>query len=250
MNVEQYRAVKGYSYSTLKAYIKSPLHGATQEYPPQTPAMRFGIAVDLILKGQRDDVIINPFDDGRTKAAKEFKEEHKRRCVLSGEEMKRAEALVAAVLNNSNVKKMCLDMATPDEPLFGRYDDVPIKGLPDWKLDNILIDLKTTGGGVDAPSFAKAVESFHYDLQAAMYSLIAEQMGAVAPEFFWIVVESDTPFDVAVYKATPEIIEVGRRKFARAIKHLKMAQQGDLFGQVSEIKLLSMPPWYGRDFQE
>jgi hypothetical protein len=68
------------------------------------------------------------------------------------------------------------------------------------------------------------------------------------PEFYWVAVESDSPYDVAVYRATPDILRVGRAKLAKAIANAHRAKSGDVIGTSQRIQSLVMPTWYGREY--
>lgn len=248
MNITEYRQHPALSYSKLKAYLKSALHGLTQEPVTESAAMRFGSAVDLALKGQLENVIVNPHEDGRTKAAKEFKQANEGKLVLTQNEMDRVLSCVAAVKSHPAVQALSLEMLAPDVVMFGEFEGMALKGLPDWSFGGTLVDLKTTSGLVGASDFAKTVDNFHYDLQAAVYCELAKQAGDTNPSFFWIVVESDHPHDVAVYKATERIIEVGYAKLRHALKNVRKAQIGEFLGTQQFVTELEMPAWYGRNF--
>jgi hypothetical protein len=248
MNVTEYRSHPAVSYSKLKAYLKSPLHGLTQQPPAESAAMRFGSLVDLMVKDSTD-FLVNPFEDGRTKAAKEYKQANAGKLIVSEDEYNRAFHAVKSIKNHLAVQYLCLNLLEADKPLFGTIDGVEIKGLPDWWLDGTIIDLKTTGSGIDPVSFARNVDAFQYDLQAAVYCELARQHGDTNPTFFWIACESEAPHDVAVYKATDRILEVGRLKLAKALENFKIGQTGQMLGISSKISELEMPNWYGRNFQ-
>lgn len=249
MNITEYRQHQALSYSKLKAYLKSPLHGLTQQQPTESAAMRFGSAVDLALKGELQDVIVNPFEDGRTKAAKDFKAENAGKLILTQAEMDKVLHCVASVKSHPAVKALNLEMLDSDKPMFGEIEGIAMKGLPDWSFGETLIDLKTTSGMVSASEFSKTVDNFHYDLQAAVYCELAKQAGESNPSFFWIVVESDHPFDVAVYKATERIMTVGQAKLRLALSNVRKAQEGAFLGTAEFMQELDMPPWYGKAFQ-
>jgi len=248
MNVSEYRAHPALSYSTLKAYLKSPLNGVRQFPPSESAAMRFGTVVDLAMKGQADTVVVNPFEDGRTKEAKAWKAENEGKTIATRSEYDRAMECFFSVANHPAVKELQLSMLSPDVALFGRVDDLDVKGLPDWWFGEVVVDLKTTSGGVDATSFARTVDSFNYDMQAALYLELVRQQGESLPEFYWVAVESDSPYDVAVYRATPDILRVGRAKLAKAIANAHRAKNGETVGTSQRIQSLVMPTWYGREY--
>lgn len=248
MNITDYRAHPSLSYSKLKAYLKSALHGLTQEQFVESAAMRFGTAVDLALKGQIHDLILNPHDDGRTKAAKEFKQSNEGKLVLTQSEYDRVLSCVAAVKVHPAVQSLNLHMLESDKALFGIYQGFHVKGLPDWSFGGTIIDLKTTSSLIDSNNFSKTVDTFHYDLQAAVYCELAKQAGERSVSFFWIVVESDRPHDVAVYRATERIMEVGYAKLNHALQNYRKAAIGEFLGTQQFVTALDMPSWYGKSF--
>lgn len=248
MNITEYRQHPALSYSKLKAYLKSALHGLNQEPPAESAAMRFGSAVDLMLKGEGSEIVVNIHEDGRTKAAKEFKAANEGKLVLTQNEMERVSTCVAAVLSHPAVHALSLGMLASDVPLFGEFEGISLKGLPDWSFGGTLVDLKTTSSLVSASDFAKTVDNFHYDLQAAVYCELAKQAGDANPTFFWIAVESEHPHDVAVYKATERILEVGYAKLRHALKNVRKAQIGEYLGSQQFVTELEMPAWYGRNY--
>ena len=83
-------------------------------------------------------------------------------------------------------------------------------------------------------------------LQAAVYTELARQNGEAETQFYWIAVESDNPYDVAVYRATQTILDVGRAKLAKALRNVKLAESGFLSGHSTMLTDLEMPAWYGK----
>lgn len=251
MSVAEYRKHPAFSYSSLKAYLKSPLHGISQRPPADSASLRFGRNVDMILKGDTESFVVNPFEDGRTTAAKQWKTENSQKMIdktiLTQAEFEKATLCVAAIAAHPLVQGLSLSMMSCDVPMFGEFDGVPIKGLPDYIFGGTIFDLKTTADDVDAKSFARTVDKFHYDLQAFIYTELARQTGETNPTFGWIAVENDHPFDVAVYFATPEIFAIGKRKLELALRNVKLAQQGKLHGVAQASQELVMPTWYGNN---
>jgi len=246
MNVAEYRAAPGYSYSSLKAYLKSPLHGLKQRKFEETAAMRFGTGVDMALKGEQASILVAPFDDFRTKEAKAWKEANLGGFIVSSSDAASIGACAESVTAHPAVRELNLGLLESDPKWFGTIDGIKVKGMPDWAFGGMIVDLKTTSGGVDAEGFARTVANFHYDMQAAMYTELARQMGEEDPQFYWVAVESDTPYDVAVYKATERIIDVGRQKLDLALRNARIAEAGAAYGQSSMCRDLDMPSWYGK----
>lgn len=249
MNVHEYRVAPGYSYSTLKAYLKSPLHGLKQRKFEETAAMRFGTGVDMALKGEQESILVAPFDDFRTKEAKAWKEANAGKFIVSSSDAHSIGACAAAVSEHPAVRELNLGLLESDPKWFGTIDGIKVKGMPDWAFGGMIVDLKTTSGGVDSEGFARTVANFHYDLQAAVYCELARQQGEESPQFYWVAVESDVPYDVAVYRATERIIEVGEQKLDLALRNVRIAEAGMASGQSSMLRDLEMPSWYGKGWQ-
>lgn len=251
MTVQEYRDHAAISYSRLKHYLKSPLHGLMQQPPSsESAAIRFGSAFDAACKGQFDQIVVNPFEDGRTKEAKQFKAENKGRLLISQSEMERINHAFSQFTNHAAVKSLRLEFFEDDPKLFGEIEGIPVKGMPDWKLGGQIVDLKTTGNGINPEQFARTVDAYGWDIQAAMYMELAKQNGDANAEFYWLAVESDIPNDCVVYRCSDLIKNVGAAKLKVCLQNYKKALAGDESGICTTISELSMPSWYGRQFAE
>jgi len=245
MDVSEYRSLPHCSYSKLKAYLKSPLHGATQEQPTESASMRFGTAVDLLIKNQGHVITVNPHEDGRTKAAKEFKEQHagSSNLILTQNEFNKAIMCVESITKHVGFRKLNLEPSFADVPLIGEFEGIGLKGLPDWLCPSMIVDLKTTSLGIEKHLFAKTIDNSHYDLQAAVYAYLSKKETI---DFYWVAVESEKPFDVVVYRATQDIFDVGFEKLKKAISNLKLSTSKPVpDGICSDIQDILMPAWYG-----
>jgi hypothetical protein len=125
---------------------------------------------------------------------------------------------------------------------------IKLKIRPDWLVldanGNILaiVDVKTAREA-SISSFSKAIEAYGYDFQAAMYSdAISSLVGYNVP-FFFAASEKDGPCAVACYKASDNMITVGRRKFRAALRMLSYCLENDTWpayqgsGEIEEIDL-------------
>ena len=64
--------------------------------------------------------------------------------------------------------------------------------------------------------------------------------------FLFVAVEKEPPHAVAVYRADPEIIEIGRRKYQAALQLLKWCQESGTwpaYQPAGEVELISRPRW-------
>ena len=75
----------------------------------------------------------------------------------------------------------------------------------DYVIDDMVIDLKTTGeGGASPDKFTKTIVNFNYHLAAAHYL-----QGTGAKRFIFVAVEKVFPYSVGIYELSPHFIERG-----------------------------------------
>jgi hypothetical protein len=125
---------------------------------------------------------------------------------------------------------------------------LPIKGRLDRleKTENgwMILDLKTTDDA--SPStFQKKAYSMGYHIQAAFYTdLVKTVLDADSVEFIFCAMERRRPHGIALYKASEDMIEIGRTQYKKALKELSFCKSKDLFpGYDSNIIDLSLPGW-------
>lgn len=85
-----------------------------------------------------------------------------------------------------------------------------------------------------------------YDIQAAFYVDGIRAVTGMELPFLFIAVEKEAPHAVAVYRADPEVIEVGRKKYRAALQLLKWCQESEswpAYQPGGEIELISLPRW-------
>jgi len=114
---------------------------------------------------------------------------------------------------------------------------------PDYLCDDRIIDLKTcTDARPDA--FVRSVMSYGYHIQAAYYLAVAEAIDGKKRKFYWVAVEKDAPYAVAVYEASDAMLEHGRREYRKAIELYKECAALDLWPAYSQqIQQLELPAW-------
>lgn len=91
-------------------------------------------------------------------------------------------------------------------------EDIPVRGFFDVKGDGFVTDSKSTR---NVYGFPFDVKSFDYDIQAYIYTQVAG-----TDTFYWVAQGKSKPYLTAVYKASPQIIASGERKFWSAINNI------------------------------
>jgi hypothetical protein len=127
---------------------------------------------------------------------------------------------------------------------------IPCKCRPDWlvmadEMTTGIVDVKSCCDA-SAEGFSRVIATMGYDLQAAYYQDGIKALTGRTLPFHFIAVEKDAPFATAVYKASDEMIEVGRAKYRGALQLLKWCRENNQWpayqpsGVIEEIDL---PRW-------
>lgn len=192
------------SSSSLKKLLQSPkAYQASLRASDSSQALRDGRLVHLAVleKHKLDDlVIING-----TKAKKEFKDavaEYGDHMVYTESEMTNAYWIADAVHSNSEAAYLLQD-CNYEQAGVGVIDDLPFRAKADsiTKDGSVIIDLKTTSGGV--ADFKWSAKKYNYGLQAALYLHI---FGAT--EFIFVVVDKFTK-DIGIFDCSELFLEQG-----------------------------------------
>ena len=227
-----YHALDAVSPSRLKLLGRSPLHFYDRYLAPDrepqetTPAMQLGTALHTaVLEPDlwSSTVAVPKQKWDRRKpadkaAAEAFELEAAGKIVLSSDDAARALAMAAAVRAHP-AARLILAMDGAREASYTWSDEklwLACKGRPDFHtLDRrFVVDVKSTADASRDP-FSKSIANFDYHVQTAW------NLDALGAEIFLtIAVESARPYAVAVYPASPELIEAGRRRIRSAMETL------------------------------
>ena len=113
------------------------------------------------------------------------------------------------------------------------------KSRPDFHTDDgsLIVDLKTTSDASEL-GFQKSVHNFRYHVQAGWYLRSLKE----AKQFVFIAVESKPPYLVAVYNASPDMINAGNRVANKDLETLAQCRKTDKWiGYSEEITNLDLP---------
>lgn len=120
---------------------------------------------------------------------------------------------------------------------------------PDWnpKWINVLVDLKTTADA-SPEGFAKSVANFRYDVQEQFYLDGVEAATGKRPDkMVFIAVETEAPYNCAVYVLGPEFAQIGRGKYRENLRTLHECKEKNSWPGYSEkIETLNPAGWYAQ----
>ena len=202
--------------SMLSKLNQSPMH--LQKYldgeKDSSPALSFGSAFHtFILEPEKVDTIV--VFEGKTRRGKawdEFCIDNADKTIITSKEWETITNMSKVILNNEEAIDF---IAHSHKEVVNIWDDttrgIKCKGKVDCTFtasDNrkILVDIKTTkDSSID--SFRRTSWKYGYDRQAAFY-----MNGFDADEFWFIVIEKESPHRVGIYKASEPFLNEGRNK--------------------------------------
>jgi len=135
------------------------------------------------------------------------------------------------------------DFATGVECKF-RIDKLCMAGSIPWAM----LDVKTTRDA-SSDGFAKACATYGYDVQAAYYTDGAKAALGLELPFYFLAVENEAPHAVALYRASPEMIEAGRKKVRAGLMLMQYCQSTGNWPSYQpngEEEMISLPAWANR----
>tara|TARA_R100001509_G_scaffold30344_3_gene16255 strand:+ start:387 stop:1190 length:804 start_codon:yes stop_codon:yes gene_type:complete len=112
---------------------------------------------------------------------------------------------------------------------------------PDWLNKDTIIDLKTSRSGANPIDFGKAVANLKYHLQAKHYLNGIPQ----AKHFIFLVVQSEYPYDVGLWKLDDDALKEGQVLSRSALNQIAQCRLLDDWPSWCQagVKSLSLPRW-------
>jgi exodeoxyribonuclease VIII len=235
--------MKHLSYSSLKAFAKSPNHYLeyiSKDYK-DTPAMAFGRAFHALLLEPdtfNERFAIAPKCDKRTKAGKDewqsFSEANKGKEAIDGGDY---ENLLKMVANVQSEERRSLKKINPEVPVSGIIQDIEFKAILDGVSVRHIVDIKTTQDA-SPKSFSRAIFDLMYHLQAAIY---CELTGI--NDYYILAVENCAPYNVQEYKLSFDVLQTGRVQLFELIRKFKNWDGTPESYSIGTYEI-TIPTWY------
>ena len=244
-----YRADPADNYSAIKKMDASPLHyqDASERGVFQTPAMALGVVGHVAtLQPELLDSAAAVFEGGarRGKAWTEFQAEHAGQIILKADEMERIKAMADAVRSHPVASQYLKGHAEMSMFWKDQYTGLRCKGRPDIICGDVVVDLKTTTDASPA-AFSRQCANLFYHAQAAFYQDGYELVTSIEPRSVYIVAEVKPPYDVVVYDADPDMINIGRDAYHEWLVKLEECRKSNVWpGRAPTAAVpLTLPPW-------
>ena len=225
----EYRARKDFlSSSDVKAILENPFLFKNGGKVKESESLSLGSLIHtLILEPenlQRDFLEMPPLNlrtnEGKEKKAiLENQALSENKTLITSEMLEKATKCVEA-FKKTSIYNLFKESGRAELSIFSKIDDMPCKCRPDYFIDskNIILDLKTTNiqGGASADAFVRAVANYKYYIQAAFYLELTR-----AKEFYFVVIETNEPYMVGVYKLDETSLNFGLNEIKRAFNIYK-----------------------------
>ena len=223
------------SYSSLKAFKRSPMHFAYYLFDKfdQTPAMVLGSVFDVLVLTPGDfakKYVVSPVFKGKgMKVDKaEFIENNPGREIITMEQFQTATNMCTSLMENE------IGWNTINYPgkvqkkieWTDKGTGLMFKGYIDKYCDEYNQDLKSCADG-EPSKFMRDAYNMDYPLQAAMYNMATGKL-FVQP-FIYVCVESKAPHGVSVFTASNEYIEYGYNEYKRLTRSIKFCIENRQF---------------------
>jgi len=239
------------SSTDLRRLLRSPAHYRNPQ-KLESPALAFGsLAHAFVLEPHVAEARYRPRADvdGRTKEGKAVRDWEASLAAQQGiqfvsrSDYDAAVSIASAVRTHLGASALIAGGMAEAAGICDGFCDVNVRIKPDYRTDKYIVDLKTT---TDArpDAFVRSVVNFGYEVQAAFYVDVAQAIDGLKRDFYWVAVEKDAPYAVAVYKASDEMLERGRQQYRKAIDLYKECASLDLWPAYSQqVQTLELPGW-------
>jgi hypothetical protein len=239
------------SSTDIRRLLRSPAHYKNPTIQ-DSPALQFGSLVhEFVLLPHIAEARYRPKAnvDGRTKEGKAVRDWEASLSAQQGvkfiteSDYNAAVSIAASVRAHMGASSLIAGGVAETAGIVSDFLGVNCRIKPDYRTDSYIVDLKTCVDGRPDP-FVRSVVNYGYQVQAALYVDVAEAIDGKKRDFYWVAVEKDAPYAVAVYKASEEMLEHGRRLYQGAIKLYKDCAGVDMWPAYSELPLiLNLPGW-------
>lgn len=254
---QEYRSNPALNYSSAKALLKSPKHfqaALNRKFEPSREMLIGTYVHEIVLENKAPNYIVRPADiDLRTKEGKDWKAKNAGREVLSPDEDAAVRNAAKAVRENADAQYLLKLCPNREQGIVQDFAGVKIKGRLDAHGKDeagkaAVLDFKTTSNA-DPEEWGRKAFGLRYPLQSAWYqALLSLELGLEEPpNYLWLVVETQEPYDVVIYQPPEEALEIGRAQMKHIVETYKVCKEsGKWPGYQKGIIALDVPSWERR----
>lgn len=236
MKADSYHNRPEWSYSQMKLILDHGIDYAVAAKQKMIPApcsksIDLGQLAHMLLLGGEDCYVLKE-DSGYanylSKAAKAWRNEQlaKGKTIIDQQEWEAVDQMLRHAENHPHTPKYVQGEHVNHEiEMYAKVDGVSLRGKADALINTdsalVLTDVKTT---YDFDSFFRKASYRHYDLQAAVYTLVSSVSQGVSScyvNYYFCVIETVVPYRVQYFHCSPEFLEAGERKLKHCLEEIK-----------------------------
>lgn len=231
-----------WSYSQMKLILDHGIDYALASKrkllpEPQSSFIDLGQLVHMLILGGADNFAVSEYPDFRTKAAREWRDEQiaNHKNIVTHDQFVAATTIIEnRIAKHPLVQQFLYEGCKHEVEMYAKADGIDLRGKADVVKINdnsmIIVDVKTTAQFDEcAPREGYSPRKpyyMHYDLQAAVYTLIGSASQKISSSFtnyYFCFIETVAPYRVQFVHTSPEFLESGERKLRRCIDAIKEA---------------------------
>lgn len=239
----------------VKLENTSPAHFWWHSYlNPQRPevdttALKFGRAAHAIILGEPEFAkyfIVSPYDDFKTKEARQWREQQMR-TVVRPQQMDMIRAMAKSILQTPLIKNAFID-GKPEQSLIWKDAETGIwlKSRPDWLPNSIpfVPNYKTTKSARPDDWRKDAFKLGYHQGAALCLEGIKQVLGWASPSYYFVVQEKEAPYVALPITMRDTDIEWGALLNRRNLRRLSDCLMAGKWPAYAEGAVeVSMPEW-------
>lgn len=164
------------------------------------------------------------------------------RIVIAQADLDRALAMADALKAHEVANNLIHEIeGTFEESAFAVVDDLACRARFDKRIPGAIIDLKSTSAQPGRDSLERTIINYGYDLSAAHYLAVAQELGLDADAFALVFVEKVEPYRVTVVDLDESFLARGRVLRQRALD--RMHNNADPYEGAAGYLTLTCPRW-------
>mgnify|MGYP005812798979 CR=1 FL=1 len=239
----EYRAIPALSGSAISDLLRSPaVYRWRMDHPtPSSPAQALGALIHAFVLGQEPPAIVSPYDDFRTKEAREWRDSQVLE-VVKADVWDLAVNVAAAILDHPAAAKILAAPGKSEVAVSGEHRGYALKGRID-RLPDVgpIVDVKTARD-VMPDAMSRFMADYGTATQLAHYALIT---GRESERPIIIAADTTEPHLVAVYRIGEFTWQVALNATRRAWDIYADCMESGVWpsGLSDDITDLEMKPW-------
>jgi PDDEXK-like domain of unknown function (DUF3799) len=237
---------------------RSPLH-AWHAHPRLNPNFEpdndtkfdIGNVAHRLILGRGKEFVVLPFDDWKTKAAREAREmaAANRKLAVLAHQFERATAMVHAARDQLELRGLShfFRIGNAEVVMAWQEGDIWFRQMLDWLIDGqVMLDYKSTDMSVAPHNLGRMIAAGGWDVQAAMAErgLNALACSDAGRRYIFVVQETEPPYCLSVLEISPDVLAIGRKKLDAAAMTWRVCMHERRWpGYPTEIHTPEYPAW-------